>query len=302
MEPSAFATVAEFLKATGPYGLITNSEWGYTQHIMRYAFDGFLPGEMTWHELFDVVIVSARKPAFFTSQNPLFEVVDRDRGLLEPVLGGLEDGGIYLGGSAAQVEDRLGIPPEQILYVGDHLFSDVHVSKNTLRWRTALIVRELEEELAALMASEDQRAELRKLMSEKSVLERQHCALRLALLRKQHKYDDHIAAHYGAQIPRAAEAKGSAHKLREQLATLKEALVALDERISPLAKAAAEVSNPRWGLLMRAGNDKSLFARGVEKSADLYLSRVSNFLYLTPYAYLRAPAGSLPHDPGDLAR
>ncbi|MCK5800953.1 MAG: hypothetical protein KAI47_27385 [Deltaproteobacteria bacterium] len=39
----------------------------------------------------------------------------------------------------------------------------------------------------------------------------------------------------------------------------------------------------------------------VEKSADIYLSRVSNFLYLTPFAYLRAPAGSLPHDTGDNA-
>jgi 5'-nucleotidase len=265
--------------------LITNSEWGYTRHIMSYAFDDFLPGEMSWRELFDVVIVSARKPAFFTDRNPLFEVVDRDRGLLEPVVGGLEDGGIYLGGSASQVEQRLGIPPEQILYVGDHLFSDVHVSKNILRWRTALIVREIEEELEALTRFANERAQLATLMAEKTVLEREHCALRLTLQRKQHGYGDAIDT--------------PAEQLKAKLAALKVELVALDERISPLAKAAAGVSNPRWGLLMRAGNDKSLFARGVEKSADIYLSRVSNFLYLTPFAYLRAPAGSLPHDPGD---
>ena len=47
---------------------------------------------------------------------------------------------------------------------------------------------------------------------------------------------------------------------------------------------------------MRAGNDKSLFARQVEKYADVYTSRVSNLHAETPYAYLRAARGSLPHD------
>ena len=47
---------------------------------------------------------------------------------------------------------------------------------------------------------------------------------------------------------------------------------------------------------MRAGNDKSLFARQVERYADVYTSRVSNLRYETPYAYLRAARGSLPHD------
>jgi hypothetical protein len=47
---------------------------------------------------------------------------------------------------------------------------------------------------------------------------------------------------------------------------------------------------------MRAGNDKSLFARQVERYADAYMSRVSNLRYETPYAYMRAARGSLPHD------
>ena len=33
--------------------------------------------------------------------------------------------------------------------------------------------------------------------------------------------------------------------------------------ISPLAKASAELSNARWGLIMRTGNDKSHFARQI---------------------------------------
>ena len=48
---------------------------------------------------------------------------------------------------------------------------------------------------------------------------------------------------------------------------------------------------------MRAGQDKSLFARQVERYADVYTSRVSNFLYPSPFALLRASRLDLPHDP-----
>lgn len=46
--------------------------------------------------------------------------------------------------------------------------------------------------------------------------------------------------------------------------------------------------NERWGYLSRAGlNDKSQFTRQIEKYADIYTSRVSNFLRYTPYSYFR---------------
>ena len=71
---------------------------------------------------------------------------------------------------------------------------------------------------------------------------------------------------------------------------------ALDSEIAPLARASTALGNSTWGLLMRAGSDKSLFARQVEKYADIYTSRVSNLLAETPFGYLRAARGSLPHD------
>ena len=128
--------------------LITNSEWSFMSKMMAHAYDRHLPEGMTWRQLFDVVIVAARKPAFFTERGPFFEVVDEE-GLLRPLVGPLRSGGIYLGGCAAQVERDLGISGDEILYVGDHMFGDVHVSKRTLSWRTALVLRELEGEVAA---------------------------------------------------------------------------------------------------------------------------------------------------------
>jgi hypothetical protein len=72
--------------------------------------------------------------------------------------------------------------------------------------------------------------------------------------------------------------------------------VALDHEIAPLAEASGRLVNENWGPLLRAGNDKSLFASQIEASADVYTARVSNFLHYTPFVYLRSRRGSLPHD------
>lgn len=263
--------------------LITNSEWGYTQSMMAYAFDRFLPSAMRWTDLFDLVIVSARKPSFFSDRGPFFEVVDRENGLLRPAQGPLEKGGVYLGGNAALVEQHLGLAGDQILYVGDHIFGDVHVTKNVLRWRTALVLRELEHEIAATTAFAASQRELSALMAEKEAREHRQCQLRLALQRRA------AGAEHGVDL--------TDRQVHDRLARLRRELQDLDDRIGPLARASAEVSHPLWGPLMRAGNDKSLLARQVERSADIYMSRVSNLLYQTPFAYMRSPRGSLPHDP-----
>lgn len=265
--------------------LITNSEWSYTQSMMSYAFDRFLPPVLKgWRDLFDIIIVSARKPHFFSVQSPIFEVVDEE-GLLRPVMGGgnLRDGGIYVGGDAATVERHLGLSGVELLYVGDHIVADVSVSKSLKRWRTALVLRELEAELEAEDAFRGSQAELETLMGEKERLERGSTQLRLQLLRMER----------GARRSRRSRLESA---LRDQIHSLREELKALDGRIGPLARASSELVNERWGAIMRTGNDKSHLARQIERFADIYTSRVSNLGLISPYAYLRAPRSSLPHD------
>lgn len=262
--------------------LITNSEWPYTREMMAWAFDRWLPGGMTWRELFDVAIVSAGKPEFFSVRRPIFEVVDEE-GLLRPARA-IRDGAVYLGGHAGMVEEYLGVPGEDILFVGDHVFADVHVSKSMLRWRTALVVRAIEEEIEALEAFKPKQAALSEMMERKDLLEHHFSTMRIALQR--------LEKGYGPQPSVSAE------ELRQSIQSVRAELVALDARIAPLAKEAGELSNPTWGLLMRAGNDKSHLARQIERYADIYTSRVANFLFQTPFVYLRSPRGSLPHDSG----
>ena len=35
--------------------LITNSDFNYTDKLMRYSFDPYLPGGFSWRDLFDMV-------------------------------------------------------------------------------------------------------------------------------------------------------------------------------------------------------------------------------------------------------
>ncbi|MCC7535398.1 MAG: HAD-IG family 5'-nucleotidase [Deltaproteobacteria bacterium] len=261
--------------------LITNSEWSYTSPLMTHCFDRYMPAGSTWRDLFDVVIVSARKPEFFSTYSPLLEVVDPS-GLLRPA-NALVDHAMYFGGNARQVERYLGLVGDQILYVGDHIYGDVHVSHSILRWRTALIVRELEEEVAAVEGFRAEQIELDALMRTKVALEREKAVLRTTQQRR--------AKGYGP------EGTQSDAEVAERVNVLRAELAALDERIGPYARRASHLGNARWGLLMRAGNDKSHLARQIERRADVYTSRVSNFLFETPHAFVRSLRGSLPHDP-----
>jgi len=262
--------------------LATNSEWHYTQPMMSWAFDRFLPGS-TWRSLFDLVIVQCKKPSFFDGTAPFFAL--DDLGNEQPHTGKLLAGHAYRGGHAQLVQEHLGIAGENILYVGDHVYADVHVSSRIRRWRTAMVLRELEEEVLHEQAFAKDQATLMQMMHEKEGLDREQATLRLALQRLDHR---------AAPPPGVT---GNAHSIHERLRALRSEAEALDHRIAVLARASSVLGHARWGPLMRAGNDKSRLARQIERHADVYTSRVSNLLFLTPFGYLRAARGSLPHDP-----
>jgi hypothetical protein len=244
--------------------------------MMAFALDPFLPAGTTWRDVFELTIVSARKPEFFGSRGPLFAVVNED-GLLKPCVGGPTKPGVYLGGHGALVEEYLGLSGSEILYVGDHLYTDVRVSKDVRRWRTGLIVRELEQEVAEIRAHAAEQARLDALMAEKGALERELALLRLAALRPER-----------ATAP-AAGSDERATRIRVQLDRL-------DAEIGPLAARLGSLGSANWGPIMQAGNDASHLAGQLEGYADIYTSRVSNFLSVTPFAYLRPPRTLMPHD------
>lgn len=67
---------------------------------------------------------------------------------------------MFQGGNYRHLNEILGLTAgEQVLYVGDHMYSDVLKSKKDLGWRTCLVVPEVAEELDLLQQfwKEDQK-------------------------------------------------------------------------------------------------------------------------------------------------
>eukprot|EP00850_Spirogloea_muscicola_P003951 SM000016S01939 [mRNA] locus=s16:762582:774087:- [translate_table: standard] len=265
--------------------LITNSDYQYTRTMMEHSFDRFLPNGIKWRKLFDMVIVSAQKPDFFSKNHPLYEIVTED-GLMRPCFKA-SSGGLYCGGSAQMVEKALGFAGQETLYVGDHIYTDVSQSKVHLRWRTALILRELEKEVDALEKGREHREKLIELMARKDTLGDVFNQLRLALQRR--------STDKQAQTKEAS--RMSDVELTENMQRLLVLMERLDHVIAPMLEHDGHYFSSRWGYLSRSGLwDKSHLTRQTEKYADIYTSRVSNFLRYTPFMYFRAHSQSLAHD------
>jgi HAD superfamily 5'-nucleotidase-like hydrolase len=285
LDPLLAETLLDLKYAGKKLFLATNSEWHYTRAMMAYALDPWLgprTGAASWRELFDLVIVKAKKPAFFEEQRPFAEVVDD--ATTRPVQGPLRRESVYSGGNAEAVQRHFGCAGSEILYVGDHVYADVHVSSQIRRWRTALVLRELEHELRCEQQFAPRQRELDALMRQKERLDHEQATLRVLLQRREHG----MAPPAGLDVASATA--------QDRLRELRAEQEALDQRLVPLLRESSALGHPVWGPSMRAGNDKSRLARQIERHADIYTSRVSNLVHLTPFGYLRGAHGSLPHD------
>jgi HAD superfamily 5'-nucleotidase-like hydrolase len=147
--------------------LLTNSLWEYTSTVMNYLYHGQRLSDEEqkkneWLDLFDMVIVGSCKPAYMLDPYlNLFRVRPDDGSLLNTdgvyeieALGEqgaskfLAKGKTFQGGNWLHLQAMLEIQAgEEILYVGDHLYSDVLRSKRTLGWRSAFVMPELEDEM-----------------------------------------------------------------------------------------------------------------------------------------------------------
>lgn len=269
--------------------LITNSEWYYTEALCSHLFDGILPGLDSWRQLFDLVVVQARKPGFFRKGAPFLELDERG----EPA-GEVEVpqwGGIYQGGSREALMRLLDCPGEQVLYVGDHIYGDVVSSKLTSTWRTALVVRELEDEL--------------RVRRDLSAQERHLEVLRAELSDFGQRMDDlqDILVLYRRLAKTSRNGSGREHEvaqanLQHELESARSEHRAMRHHAARLQGRISRAINPYWGSLFKQGGNKSLFGSQVDDFACLYTSRVSNFLYYGSNHYFRVLLDSMMHETG----
>jgi hypothetical protein len=160
---------------------------------------------------------------------------------------------------------------EEILYVGDHLYSDVLRSKRTLGWRSAFVVPELEEEMRVF----NQNVELTDKIS----------ALRE--LREE-------LSHYGDEI--LDNSSLSMEERESALASLREEDSVLKEKLTELAAEWHRAFHPIWGAMFNAGYQDSRFAFYVQNYACLYTSRATNLGLVSTGRSFRTGLEMLPHD------
>ena len=70
----------------------------------------------------------------------------------------------------------------------------------------------------------------------------------------------------------------------------------IQEEVDALESSIDHSYNPFWGAIFREGNENSRFGSQVAEYADLYTSRVSNFLSYSPLRYFRAARQQMPHE------
>eukprot|EP00529_Nitzschia_sp_RCC80_P011299 CAMPEP_0113489550 /NCGR_PEP_ID=MMETSP0014_2-20120614/26586_1 /TAXON_ID=2857 /ORGANISM="Nitzschia sp." /LENGTH=632 /DNA_ID=CAMNT_0000383289 /DNA_START=82 /DNA_END=1976 /DNA_ORIENTATION=+ /assembly_acc=CAM_ASM_000159 len=248
--------------------LLTNSFWEYTSTAMNYLYHGKKVDEETqkknmWLELFDVAIAGSCKPAFLLDPYlQLFRVNMEDGSLWNTdgvydmaAMGGaeefLKEGKVFQGGNWLHLHKLLGASGDEILYVGDHLYSDVLRSKRTLGWRSLFIMPELEDEIRNFEKVLPLRLEIEGLR----------------------KLRDELGSK-AEQIRRTSDLDDPA--VQKLLDEMEEDDRTIKETLSPLTASWHRQFSPTWGAMFTAGYQDSRFAFFVENYACLYTSRASN--------------------------
>ncbi len=279
--------------------VLTNSAWDYTDAVMSYLLGDALPAYPEWRSYFDIVIVSARKPSFFTDRDPVYEL-DEKGARRGAAVGPFQRGKIYEGGNIVDFDAQSGVPGSRVLYVGDHIYGDMLRAKKSSGWRTAMVLQELEYELSQIEGHKESLARIEEL--ERMCIRLDSDVAYQQLLLKSLQQKDERRGPNGASR--------QAHDGARELAKIEAAKVEVKRRLDELrgtAKAAAleleklelEIDrsfNPYWGPIFREGNENSRFAEQVEAYACVYTSRVSNLLAYSPLRHFRAPRAHMPHE------
>jgi HAD superfamily 5'-nucleotidase-like hydrolase len=293
-DPGLAETLHKFRSSGKRLFLLTNSAWDYTSQVMSYLLDGALTAYRSsypsWRSYFDVIVVSAGKPEFFTEEHPFVELdaadgqpMPRGRALDGP----FARGRIYSGGNIREFQERARASGDKVLFVGDHIYGDMLRSRKSSNWRTAMILQELEHEVTTYDRLRVPLARLDQLDGQLIHLDSE-INERQTAMRSLQKLDP--AAPAGDQLPAAKRTvKEAIEKLRTEL----RAATAQHRTVE------AEIDyafNPHWGPLFREGYEVSKFGEQVEAYACVYTSRVSNFRFYSPMQYFRGPRDRMPHE------
>ncbi|XP_068694165.1 5'-nucleotidase domain-containing protein 2-like isoform X3 [Montipora foliosa] len=233
--------------------LITNSGYKFVKKGMDHMLG------QGWRDLFDVIITQARKPSFYhqPTLRPFRCVDTRQYRPTWQKVSALCKGQVYMEGNIEQFMKFTGWYGPNVLYFGDHVYSDLRDPVLHHGWRTGAIIPELEDEIRTSNSPEFQHS----VMWLNSL---QDLILRLKAL---------------PQSPKVVELKEEWKQERRDLRWKLKALF-----------------NPRFGSVFRTYNNSTYFTRRLVRFADLYMSSVENLLkYPSNYTFYPRRI-ALPHE------
>lgn len=271
--------------------LLTNSYWEYTSDAMNYLFhqkdvDKETKLKNEWVDLFDLVVVGSCKPAYLIDPYlNLFRVNPRDGSLLNTdgifeidALGEngaqkfLDQGRIFQGGNWKHLTAMLEIEAgEEIMYVGDHLYSDVLRSKRTLGWRSVFIMPELPEEMETFYKQRPLQLQINKLR----------------------KLRDELSVH-SDMIHQTSDVNDP--EVQMKLAKVQEDDDKVKAVLRDLAQKYHTAFHPIWGMMFSAGYQDSRLAYFVTNYACLYTAKATNLGLASTTRSFRTSGEALPHD------
>jgi len=270
--------------------LLTNSLWDYSNAVMSYLLDGERKAYPSWRNYFDAIIVGAAKPAFFTEKRPFVQIDPQSGQVCDSKVRQLVQGRIYQGGNIFDFENMTNVRGDRVLYVGDHIYGDMIRLKKVHTWRTAMVVQELDMENRTSDRLQEQISDLELLDRRRRNLESE-IDYQVTMLKQLQRIieDSGDPALKGELEEVKRQAKTTLDSLRARARTIEDEVEALETTID-------RAYNDHWGPIFREGHETSRFGSQVNEYADLYTSRVSNFLSYSPLRYFRAPRHQMPHE------
>ncbi|WCJ28093.1 HAD-superfamily hydrolase subfamily IG 5'-nucleotidase [Euphorbia peplus] len=234
--------------------LLTNSPYYFVDGGMQFLLEGSMDHRGSWRELFDVVIAQANKPEFYTSDH-LFRCYDTDKDTLTftKVDSFLPDKTYYHGCLKSFLEITKWKGPE-VMYFGDHLFSDLR-GPSKAGWRTAAIIHELESEIK-IQNDDGYRFEQAKFHIIQELLGQLHSTVS------------------------NGDRSDSYQLLFEEL----------NAERKKTREAMKKMFNKSFGATFLTDmGQESAFAYHIHQYADVYTSKPENFLHYSPEAWLHTP-------------
>ncbi|KAF7231973.1 hypothetical protein EG68_08650 [Paragonimus skrjabini miyazakii] len=231
--------------------LISNSSAAFIDRGLR-----FLIGS-DWKDLFDVTISGANKPGFFQHDSNSFRHVD-DCGTFKDWEGvkSLHRGHIYEGGSLQELIKLTQWNAENILYFGDHVYSDLADAANLEGWTTAAVIPELEHEIQV-----------------NNTTEFRTCSAKLRYLEGLINSYQHVTSLEAKRLLEHWQAERKELRYKTKVSF-----------------------NKHFGSIFRSFHNPSYFSRRLTQYAMLYTSKVANLLQYPLEHVFYPKRTALPHE------